>query len=104
MTPFNGDTSTKADVSNWAEVAWHKVKREVKRLRGRIFAAKSKKEFRKLRSLQRLMLKSSSNILLSIRHVTNNSDKYNLKVREPCTLRSVCTDPMGGYWVTDNST
>jgi RNA-directed DNA polymerase len=73
MTPLCGDTSLKTDLSNWADINWHKVKREVKRLRGRIFAAKSKKEFRKLRSLQGLMLKFSSNILLSIRHVTNNS-------------------------------
>jgi hypothetical protein len=44
MTPLCGDTSTKTDLSNWADIGWHKVKREVKRLRGRIFAAKSKKE------------------------------------------------------------
>jgi RNA-directed DNA polymerase len=96
MTPLCGDTNTKTDLSNCADINCHKVKREVKRLRGRIFAAKSKKEFRKLRSLQRLMLKSSSNILLSIRHVTNNSGskKYNLKMREPCTLKGVRTVPM----------
>jgi hypothetical protein len=42
MTPLFGDTSTKTDRSNWAEINWHKVNREVKRFRGRIFAAKAK--------------------------------------------------------------
>jgi hypothetical protein len=42
MTPITGDTNTKMDLSNWAEVDWYKVKRDVKRLRGRIFVAKSK--------------------------------------------------------------
>jgi hypothetical protein len=42
MTPITGDKNTKMDLSNWAEVDCHKVKRDVKRLSGRIFAAKSK--------------------------------------------------------------
>jgi RNA-directed DNA polymerase len=62
-------------LSHWSQVNWIKANKEVKRLRKRIFQAKKDGNFRKLRNLQRLMLKSSSNILLSIRDVTSNSGK-----------------------------
>lgn len=75
-SPVGVDTDNKADIINdWSDVDWKNVIKSVKRLRRRIFHAKKENNFRKLRNLQRLMLKSSSNILYSIRLVASNSGK-----------------------------
>lgn len=60
---------------DWSEIDWIVVNSNVKRLRERIYKAKRDKNYRKLRSLQRLMLKSSSNILLSINAISSNSGR-----------------------------
>jgi N-terminal domain of reverse transcriptase len=50
-------------------VNWARVEEEVGRLRQRIFTAARAGEHRKVRSLQRLMLRSRANALLSTRRV-----------------------------------
>lgn len=55
---------------DWETVNWRKTIRNVKKLRHRIFLATQKQEWNKVRSLKKLMLKSHSNLLLSIRRVT----------------------------------
>lgn len=62
-------------IKNWSDIDWARVIKNVKRLRKRIFQAKKDSNLRKLRSLQRLMLKSASNILYSIREISNNNGK-----------------------------
>lgn len=62
-------------ITDWSEINWSLVNKEVKKLRRRIFQAKKERDFRKLRSLQRLMLKSASNILYSIRVISSNDGK-----------------------------
>lgn len=57
-----------ADV--WAMVDWRQAERDVQRLRRRIFAASQAGNLAKVRSLQKLMLRSRSNTLLSVRRVT----------------------------------
>lgn len=61
--------------TDWSEIDWIYVNDQVKRLRRRIFQAKLENNYRKLRNLQRLMLKSSANILFSIKAITSNSGK-----------------------------
>ena len=55
---------------DWHQVDWAKVEDEVRRLRQRIFTASQVGDLKKARSLQKLMLRSRANALLSVRRVT----------------------------------
>ncbi|MER6548977.1 reverse transcriptase N-terminal domain-containing protein [Streptomyces sp. NPDC001250] len=55
---------------DWASVDWRRVEEDVRRLRQRIFTASQAGDLKKVRSLQKLMLRSRSNTLLSVRRVT----------------------------------
>ncbi|HET9654586.1 MAG TPA: group II intron reverse transcriptase/maturase [Kineosporiaceae bacterium] len=57
-------------VPDWDAVSWRTVERDVGRLRQRIFAASQAGDDKKVRSLQKLMLRSRANALLSVRRVT----------------------------------
>ena len=56
--------------TNWNAINWHKANRTVRHLRQRIFRAAQEGHLNKVRSLQKLMLKSYSNRLVSVRRVT----------------------------------
>jgi RNA-directed DNA polymerase len=56
--------------TDWQQVNWRKANRLVKNLRQRIFQATRKQQWKQVRNLQRLLLKSYSNVLLSVRRVT----------------------------------
>lgn len=65
------------DRTDWNAIDWHKVERIVRNLRRRIFRASKEGDHRKVRSLQKLMLRSRANALLSVRRVTQtNTGKY----------------------------
>src|SRR5204862_794369 len=55
---------------DWDAVKWRLVEDEVRRLRQRIFAASQAGDLKKVRNLQKLMLRSRSNTLVSVRRVT----------------------------------
>jgi RNA-directed DNA polymerase len=55
---------------DWDSVDWGRVEGEVRRLRQRIFAASRAGDLKRVRNLQKLMLRSRSNALLSVRRVT----------------------------------
>jgi len=55
---------------DWDSVDWGRVEGEVRRLRQRIFAASWAGDLKKVRNLQKLMLRSRANALLSVRRVT----------------------------------
>ncbi|MEC3982811.1 group II intron reverse transcriptase/maturase [Amycolatopsis sp. H20-H5] len=55
---------------DWDAVEWRTVEDEVRRLRQRIFAASQAGDQKKVRNLQKLMLRSRSNALVSVRRVT----------------------------------
>src|SRR5262245_3633639 len=55
---------------DWDQVDWTRAEAEVRRLRQRIFTASRAGEHRKVRSLQRLMLRSRANALIATRRVT----------------------------------
>src|ERR1700676_586164 len=59
-----------ATQTDWDSVNWRKTNRLVRNLRGRIFRATQANDLRKVRSLQKLMLRCYSNILMSVRRVT----------------------------------
>jgi RNA-directed DNA polymerase len=63
----------KKQPENWNQINWRKVNETVRNLRQSIFRAKKLGNFRKLRSLQKLMQKSYANRLLSVRRVTQTN-------------------------------
>lgn len=61
----------------WTQVNWRGATRTVKNLRQRIFRAASEGDLKKVRSLQKLMLRSHANLLQSVRRVTQENKGRN---------------------------
>lgn len=57
-------------MQSWEMINWKKINVYVKKLRQRIFRAEQLSQKRKVRKLQRLMIRSKANLLLSIKRVT----------------------------------
>jgi RNA-directed DNA polymerase len=68
-----GDANGPAGRTVWDFTDWRKANRIVTNLRQRIFKAAQANDLRKVRSLQKLMLRSRSNILMSVRRVTQDN-------------------------------
>ena len=62
-----------AKTTEWHEVDWQRAYHNVRNLRRRIFKATESKDWRKVRNLQRLMLRSYSNVLLAVRKATQDN-------------------------------
>src|SRR5207245_10750310 len=60
---------TSGDVLDWHAIDWKHVYRTVKNLRQRIFRASREGDLRRVRSLQRLMLRCTAHVLESVRRV-----------------------------------
>jgi RNA-directed DNA polymerase len=58
------------DVLGWDAVDWRQAEDDVRRLRQRIFTASKAGDLKKVRSLQKLMLRSRAGALVSVRRVT----------------------------------
>src|SRR6516225_2081803 len=58
------------EVLDWDAVDWRQAEDDVRRLRQRIFTASKAGDLKKVRSLQKLMLRSRANALVSVRRVT----------------------------------
>ena len=58
------------DLFDWDAVDWRACEQIVRRLRQRIFTASQAGDLKRVRSLQKLMLRSRANTLLSVRRVT----------------------------------
>src|SRR6516225_1984271 len=56
--------------TTWDAIDWRKADRIVRNLRHRIFRASQANDLRRVRSLQKLMLRCYSNVLMSVRRVT----------------------------------
>jgi RNA-directed DNA polymerase len=61
------------DSLNWDRIDWRDEERRVQRLRQRIFTATQAGEFARARNLQKLMLRSRANTLVSVRRVTERN-------------------------------
>jgi len=57
----------------WRQVDWRRAEREARRLRQRIFTASKAGDLARVRQLQKLMLRSRSNTLVSVRRVTERN-------------------------------
>jgi RNA-directed DNA polymerase len=60
----NGPEDARFD---WRQIDWRWVEDDVRRLRQRISTASKAKDLKKVRNLQKLMLRSRANTLLSVR-------------------------------------
>jgi RNA-directed DNA polymerase len=58
------------DDLDWCSIDWPQVEDDVRRLRQRIYTASRDGDLAKVRNLQKLMLRSRANALLSVRRVT----------------------------------
>src|SRR5437762_6561295 len=78
--------------TDWNAIDWRKANRTVRNLRHRIFRAAQEGNLKKVRSLQKLMLQSYSNRLVSVRRVTQiNAGKHTpgvdkLAVKTPAAI------------------
>jgi RNA-directed DNA polymerase len=88
--------------TDWQCINWRKVNRQVRNLRYRIFRAKRQNEMRRVRSLQKLMLRSYANRLLSVRRVSQlnrgrNSAGVDNVVVKTAQARSALVDQLANY-------
>jgi RNA-directed DNA polymerase len=60
-------------LSAWDAIDWQAGEEEVRRLRQRIFKAAQEQDWPKVRNRQKLMLRSRSNMLVSVRQVTQRN-------------------------------
>ena len=60
-------------ISDWHSIDWYKVNHNIRNLRRRIFKATQAEDWKKVRNLQKLMLKSYSNVLLAVRKATQDN-------------------------------
>jgi RNA-directed DNA polymerase len=58
---------------DWRQVDWRRAEDDVRRLRQRIFTASKAGDLEKVRNLQKLMLRSRANTLVSVRRVTERN-------------------------------
>ena len=61
------------DVLEWGAIDWRACEQNVRRLRQRIFKAVREQDWPKVRNLQKLMLRSRANTLVSVRQVTQRN-------------------------------
>src|SRR6187431_2204116 len=57
-------------LADWDSIDWDRAQENVRRLRQRIFTASRDGDLAKVRNLQKLMLRSLSNTLVSVRRAT----------------------------------
>ena len=67
------DRPPKNAPASWDEMDWRACEGEVRRLRQRIFKATREQDWPKVRNLQKLMLRSRANTLVSVRQVTQRN-------------------------------
>ena len=70
MVVANGPEDETLD---WDAVDWRACEERVRRLRQRIFTASRAGDLKRVRNLQKLMLRSRANTLLSVRRVTERN-------------------------------
>ena len=61
------------EVLGWDAVDWRSVEDDVRRLRQRIFTASKAEDIKRVRNLQKLMLRSLANTFVSVRRVTERN-------------------------------
>ena len=73
MSQSNATNGPKRPPEDRSQINWRKANKLVRNLRQRIFLARKLGNWRRLRSLQKLMLKSHANLLLAVRRITQTN-------------------------------
>lgn len=74
--------------TEWQTINWTAENRRVKNLRARIFRATQTGDYRKVRSLQKLMLRSRANTLISVRRATQQNAGKNTPGVDKITVKT----------------
>lgn len=85
--------------TDWNRINWRRTYKRVRNLRRRIFRATREGDYKKVRSLQKLMLRSYSNTRVSVRRVTQlNKGTAGVDTLMPmtCWYASVLLEPCAG--------
>jgi len=86
------------DLLDWDGIDWRTAQEDVRRLRQRIFTASKVGDLKRVRSLQKLMLRSRANTLLSVRRVTEvNAGRKTAGVDGEVVLRSEAKAELVGW-------
>jgi RNA-directed DNA polymerase len=72
MNPFIERTEDHL-YTTWADINWHAVEENVRRLQERIYRATTNKAWRTVKNLQKLLVRATSNKLLAIRRITQEN-------------------------------
>ncbi|MBP1464510.1 group II intron reverse transcriptase/maturase [Candidatus Chloroploca sp. M-50] len=72
MNIFTEPTEAQTEPT-WADISWAAVERHVRRLQERIYRATERQEWNKVKDLQKLLVRATSNKLLAIRRVTQEN-------------------------------
>ena len=64
------ENGPEGQLTKWGDINWRRARKIVKNLRGRIFRAQKLGNYKELLRLQKLIKRSRSNLLLSIRQIT----------------------------------
>ena len=72
MIPFTERTEDHS-YTTWADINWHAVEGNVRRLQERIYRATTNKAWKRVKNLQKLLVRATSNKLLAIRRVTQEN-------------------------------
>lgn len=67
------DIGAKETLAQWSDINWKTVNKRIKNLRQRIYRATQEKRWNQVRSLMKLLMRSYSNLLLSVRRVTQDN-------------------------------
>ncbi len=67
------NTDSQKNTVGWKDINWHKVERYVFKMQKRIYAASRRGDVRKVRKLQRTLMRSWSNKVLAVRRVTQDN-------------------------------
>lgn len=62
------------DYIDWNQIPWSQLEKYVIKLQQRIYQAEINGDYRKLRNLQRMLINSKANLLISIKRVTQTND------------------------------
>jgi RNA-directed DNA polymerase len=68
IEPTKGQTEP-----SWADIDWHAVETNVKRLQERIYRATTNGDWARVKNLQKLLVRATSNKLLAIRRITQEN-------------------------------
>ena len=71
------NSDSKLNTEGWSDINWRKVERYVFKLQTRIYAASRHDEVKKVRKLQRILMRSWSNRVLAVRRVTQDNTGKN---------------------------